>query len=456
MEAYSDRSRLLKHQSCPRARYFEYEIPTSGKVNGVVSTKLDLDLLVGSCFHRGCEALLKGAPPNTAVQIAVDEEFWPVIKSRGAILGEKEDAHYVYHEHAAMIEALIRGWEKFSLPQLLDRFQVVEVEEEYLGKFEVPGFTLHFGARIDALLMEKSTLDLYVLSLKTTKEWGKKSDDEARHDMQGLSETEVVDQKLLGWHNRLVESKARSYHSERIRSTADGSTQGMIEGFDRPVDIPRWFALRFVAGASPQVSGVKMEFALKGRKSEYPEGSGRWSYSNPLIRPWKKADDLGGSVYAFKWQFQDDYGKNHTLGKGWNRINIWEDIGVNAWIDYLASTPIQGFEAGRGIAGQFVLPMEYYRNDEDIVSMKRQVAYEEKRIQSGREHLEDALPHNFEERLDEDFPMHRKSCDWPKRCVYQDICYGPKAYLHDPISSQIYQIRIPNHKIEETLLTERK
>jgi len=434
MEAYSDRSRLLTYQHCHRQRYFEYEIPTSGKVNGVVSTRLDLDLLVGAMFHRGVELILRGGPVDAAVGTALDE-FWAAIKSRGAMLGEKEDASYVYHEHAALIEAMVRGWEKFSLPQLLERYEVVEVEEEYLGKFEVPGFTLNFGARIDALLMEKSTLDLHVLSLKTTKEWGKKSDDEARHDMQGLSETEVVDQKLRRWQKVL-----------------DG------QGNDLPAGekIPAWFVERFKTGASPQVSAVKMEFALKGRKSEYPEGSGRYSYSNPLIRPWKKDDVLNSTQWAFKYEVKDDFGHSHRLGKGWLRVNIWEDIGVKAWIEHLANNTVQGFEPGKAIEGQFVLPMEYYRNDEDIQSMKRQVAYQEKRIRQGMADIQFELGHFTGEYLpallDNHFPMSTKSCDWPKKCAYQEICYGPKAYLHNPISSQIYQIREPNHPIEAQLL----
>lgn len=455
MEAYSDRSRLLAYQHCPRQRYFEYEIPTNGEVPGVVSTKLDLDLLVGSCFHRGVEGILidrkHGSEPlytvDDAVKLALDE-FWDAVKTRGGILGEGEDAYYVYNEHAALVEALVRGWEKFSLPQLLDRYVIVEVEEEYLGLFEIPGFKLHFGARVDALLMEKDTLDLHVLSLKTTKEWGKKPDDEARHDMQGLSETEVVDQKLRRWHEEL------------------SNVPNQEAGWEKAVPhIPKWFIDRSTAGAAPQVAGVKMEFALKGRKSEYPEGSGRYSYSNPLIRPWKKDDGLNSTQWAFKWEVKDDFGHSHRLGKGWLRVNIWEDIGVKAWIDILASETIQGFAPGTGIAGQFVLPMEYYRNDEDIADMKIEVAFQEKRIAEARRALRLGMvdrvikigyPDTHDMILREQFPKHRKSCDWPKKCAYQDICYGPKAYVHDPISSQIYQIRTPNHPIEIELTKSQK
>ena len=47
-EGYADRSRVLTHQSCPRRRWFEYEVPTSGKVNGIRPGRLDMNLIVGS------------------------------------------------------------------------------------------------------------------------------------------------------------------------------------------------------------------------------------------------------------------------------------------------------------------------------------------------------------------------------------------------------------------------
>ena len=54
-------------------------------------------------------------------------------------------------------------------------------------------------------------------------------------------------------------------------------------------------------------------------------------------------------------------------------------------------------------------------------------------------------PNKLEEILDEVFPMHTKSCDWPTKCQFQDICFGPKAYLHDPLSVGIYEPRVANH-----------
>ena len=464
-KAYSDRSRCITHHSCPRRRWWEYEHPTSGKVGGIQSSRLDMNLLGGSAFHAGIQHLLTGAMsghydphenPNwveDAVRGALEGRggwpgYWPLAKSRGLILEDNEDASYVAYEQGAMIEALIRGYEKFCLPQLLERYEVVEVEREDLGEFLIPElpFTLQWGMRGDALLMERGSMDLYILSLKTAKEHGKREEASARHDMQGLSETATVEHRLGKWHQQLNDAKAN------LSAPGPGT-----------LGIPEWFVTRYLEGASPNITGVKMEYAIKGKRSEYPRGSGRYTFSNPLIRPWKHSDDLptkrGKSQhldipYAFMYDFQDAMGGNHRLGKGWNRINIWEDIGVKEWVNILHTNSLQGFDPGRGIASQFILPMEYNRNEEDMERWKRQVVHQEWKVRQGRAECLNILqknPKNFERALDEHFPMHTRSCDWPTRCQFQEICFGPKAYLYDPMSSGIYDSRIANHQIEEEL-----
>jgi len=440
MEAYADRSRILTHQSCPRRRYFEYEVPTDGEVNGVRPTRLDMNLLVGAAFHAGIECLLNDAmgaldlkdSVDNAVDVALNGAkdwtgYWPQVKSVGLALEPEEDASYVYYEQAALVEALIRAYAVFVLPQVLDRFQVVDVEREERADFSIPGFTLHFLARVDGILLDKTTGEIFVLSLKTAKEWGKREDDSARHDMQGLSETRVVEQRLQAWDAALK----------------DGRNGG----------IPDWFVQRHAAGASPQVSGVIMQYALKGRRENSPKGSGKYCFNNALIRPWKKADDLNfGGAYAIRYEFQDSMGANHRLGKGWNRVNIWEDMGVKKWIDYLATQEIQGFPPGTAIASQFVLPVEYFRNPEDMDRWERQVCHQEKRAAEGRDLIRQASAlGRLELALDECFPMHTRACDWPTKCSFQEVCFGPRAYLHDPISSGLYTIRTANHPSEKKI-----
>lgn len=449
--SYADRSRVLRGQHCPRAQWLEYGVPNGTPIPGVVPTRLNSDLVIGSGFHVGVEGLLTGASPDESVGRALQgygswAGFWPQVEAKGLILTGQEDAGYVYKEGAAIIEALIRGYAKFCLPELLERFDVVEVEREGSAQWTDGDFTLVWGYRADALLVEKDSQDIYVLSLKTSKDFGKKKQDTATRDMQGLSEVAAIDQRLLGWHEDLT------------NLTQAGASQASIDY----LNIPPWFVKRFSLGASPSCFGVKMEYALKGLKLETPKGSGVWKYSNPLINPWKYAEDLGGKGrraglgssggYAISYDFQDELGGNHRLGKGWNRINIWEDMGVKEWIDYCWETSIQNFSPGHAITSQFALPSEYYRSDEDIARWKKRMIYAAKRREEGTKAVVAAIgTPEYEDRLDEYFEPHSNACDYPVKCVYQGICYGPKAYLINPLSEGNFEARTSNHEATELI-----
>jgi hypothetical protein len=447
---------------------------------------MNMDLLTGGAFHEGVNHLLLGSNVDEAVGRTLEgygawKGYWPQVKSVGLALEAGEDASYVYYEQAALIEALIRGYDYFALPQIKERFEIVEAERDEsaifslqttvpllntsTGKFELynpPGkqFDLVWGMRGDALLMDKDTLGLYILSLKTKKVWKPVHDEEQnRRDMQGMSEIATVEQRLGRWQKILDEIKEDTkdftfkFRMDKVKEWGE--------------QIPSWFFERWKSGAAPLIDAVKMEFALKGIRKEYPEGSGRYTYFNPLIRPFKKAEDLspviskrtalkaislGQLPYAIKWNFQDDLGGNHTLGKGWRSTSIWEDIGVKEWMGILAHESIQGFDPGYGIQQQFVLPMEYYRNEEDIDRWKRTILYEERRLAKGRQEVFQVLGQpGFEEKLDEHFPMHP---DYPTDCYYcqfKGLCYGSKGYMYDPLSSLTVEPRTPNHDAEKEI-----
>lgn len=464
---YTDRSRTLARQKCARRGWFEYDIPNGTPIPGVVLTRLNSDLMIGSAFHTGVESLLTDHSPDESVWRALEGDgghwpgFWPLVRSKGLVLGDKEDAYYVYHEQASLIEALIRGYAKYALPMLLARFDVVEVEREGNATLVDGDFTLIWGYRADALLLERDTQDLYVLSLKTTKDFSKKKAEGGNRDMQGLSEVAAIDQRLQGWQEATTQCSILQ-EQEFKQASLEHKLEILKRGNKNPEDVPAWFVSRWEEGAPPSCFGVKMEYALKGLKLEDPKGSGVWKYSNPLIRPWKYAEDLGGKGrraglgnerYAISYDFTDDMGGNHRLGKGWVRINIWEDMGVKEWIEYVADTPIQGFDSGRALAAQFALPEEFYRNDNDIERWKKRIVFAGRRQSLGVVSTLDALGTGnfevFEDRLDEFFPPSSDQCDYPTRCVYQDICYSAnKGYLFNPMSAGIYEPRTPNHTAE--------
>lgn len=411
----------------------------------MVPDALNMDLTLGSAFHVGIYHLLNGVNLEESVGRMLEgygewEGYWPLVRRRAFSLEEKEDASYVYYEQAALAEALVRGYSYYALPRLLDTYQVVETEREDVVIFSdhtVPGFQVRWGFRTDGLLLDKQTDALYVLSLKTSKEWSRNTEENNKTDMQGLTEMGAVEQRLKNWHGLALRS---------------GTTP------DAPV--PQWFWDRFMRGADPVVAGVKMEFAMKGWRGESPKGSGQYKYSNPLIRPYKRAEDLvvrrgaGNRVageYALLWDFKDELGGNHTLGKGWRVINIWEDMGVKNWIEYCMENEIQGFPPGFAIERQFVLPVEYARDPNEVQRKIRQIVNQEWRVLQGREEVTEALQHKPEEyieKLDIHFPQQQ---DFPHSCSYcshKVICLGLDSYKFDPMSHPGFVPRTPNHKTE--------
>ena len=136
-ESFTSRSAILTRQGCPRRWWWEYGLPNKSGAPGIVPTRLNMDLLTGSEFyHIGTENLLRGASVDEAVGRALEGDgsgwpgMWPLMKQKGLVLGEKEDAYYVAWEQASLVQALIRAYAIYALPKLHERFDIVEVERE--------------------------------------------------------------------------------------------------------------------------------------------------------------------------------------------------------------------------------------------------------------------------------------------------------------------------------------
>lgn len=464
-EFYSDRSSCVVTQKCPRLRWYNnlyphntnYPNKTSLNAPGVVPDVLDINLTLGSAFHVGIFHLLNGVGLDETIGRVLEgdgmgwEGYWPLVRKMSFRLEEGEDSSYVYFEQAALVEALVRGYYYYALPKLLDTYEILETEydeEAFFSDKSIPDFRLRWGIRTDGLLRDKTTDNLFVLSLKTAKEWKRQTEENNRTDMQGLTEMGAVEQRLKRWN-------------AEIKTAGSGLL---------PLHIPAWFVTRYVNGADPVIAGVKMEYALKGYRSEYPKGSGKWVYSNPLIRPYKRAEDLfvkkrstsgaSNSVvgdYAFSWNFTDDLGGNHTLGKGWRTINIWEDMGVKNWIEYIMENTIQGFSPGYALESQFVLPMEYTRDEQEVKRKIRQLVNQEYLVSIGTEKVTEALlnrPEDYIEQLDIHFKQQQDyphSCAW---CSHKTICLGMDSYKFDPLSHPNFIPRTSNHSKAELIQIE--
>ncbi len=262
-------------------------------------------------------------------------------------------------------------------------------------------------SRADGLLRERNSGDLYVLSFKTAASWDSRVDRQNQHDIQGLSEVAAIENRLGG----------------------------------------------------EKILGVKMIYLIKGRREEYPEDSGHYRTSSPLLRGWSRPGITGEDLaWRYKWQGPDtwpDSGrlKGHTLGKGWTRFDTFGAeayMTVKEWIEMMDSGVVQA-DAGDPFEGLIVEPMPYFRQQQDMDDWREQASEQERRIAREVQIVDDTARRNPEQLrhdLNAAFPQHRHSCDFPSACQFQPVCFGDDSMLTSPLSSGLYEIRTPHHQPE--------
>ena len=398
---FVDRSRTITYQLCPRKRYLEYH--AAGGV-GIVRSRTAIPLATGSYTHAGLKLMLEGHPVEECVQAAL-EGYDEAIRGRGLEIEPGMDAFQVAEEQKALVAGLLRVYyvHPRGYPDLVANYDILEVEREDLVRDFAQG--IDFGARADGLLREKATGDLYVLSFKTAARWDSRVDRQNQHDVQGLSEVMAIERRL-----------------------------------------------------GEKLQGVKMVYLIKGDRREYPEDSGLYAQDSHLVRGWRR-EGITGPEYAwrYKWAGPDvwqDSGKlrGHTLGKGWERFNVWEtEGGVKAWIDLLASGTVQP-DAGDPFENVVVTPLPYFRQQQDMESWEIQTRAQEVKVAKDVAEINELVGDHQRVALDVCFPQYKRSCDWPSKCDYQEICYGDDSALTNPIGTGLYQLRTVNHPTEQDYL----
>jgi PD-(D/E)XK nuclease superfamily len=435
MIAYTDRSRLLTFQDCPRRRYLTYHLLGTGiqRIRGTVP------LMTGAYVHAGLadtlqqsialehehhEFAFRYVDVERSVRVAVDG-YRRELAARGLDLELGEDAQAVADEQVALTEGLVRAYVRApnGLEALLRTYRVVEVEQEDTWKEFTrtsDGTEIVFQARADGLLQERASGDLYVLSFKTaaTQDWRK--DSEGRHDVQGLSEVVTIERRL-----RATEPDAR-------------------------------------------IMGVQMVYLLKGVRRQAYDG-GPYTTSSPLLRGWYR-DGVTEREYAWKEETPCpgpghvvgytkkgptlcEGKKFHKLGQGWTKFDVGRagnELTVGEWTEMLASGTVQP-EAGSALDSVVWVPQPYYRQDRDAASWVRQAQAQEREV-VGRaalcEQVRQDDPKSLLELLDTQFVQYRSACDWPSPCQFVPVCWGDETALTNPLATQLYQRRVPHHRAE--------
>jgi hypothetical protein len=467
----TSRSAVLTYKTCPYKYFLQYHY----NGHGVVPERTSLDLLIGTCVHRGLQHLLEhcrehhqdGSFEEKCIDDAVEfaREIWKETLSNCSIYlneGELDNLQFIIEEQEALFEALIRSFAVGRLKNFLDEYEVLEVEKEEVFENFSPLVT--WLGKADGLLRRKRDNQLVILSIKTASSFPPVTMRNILHDMQGLSEIACVEDRL----NEILKFIYSSY-PERINEVeffdafclanniSKQLGQYLLNCYDRKEE-------------KIKIRMVQYEFLLKGQRKQDPYGSGFYKQDSFLLHPYKmdSFSSLSGGTLEFSQSLDYKWKVNQgRQPKGWKKINIWEDIGVKEWINLLASGNIQA-EEGNPFDNVLVNGNDrlVFRDEKDIREWYISTSYQEEQnarylqtlsdltenipLSYSREQVE-LLSKEYDLRLMQYFPKNTQSCHnfYGKDCSFVGHCHEQNISIKEGIESGIYQIRKPHHEMEE-------
>lgn len=410
----------------------------------------------------------------------------------------KEYDAYLFAEQSALVEAMVRAYARRRLRPLLEQYEVLEVEREdawrmctWVVKGTDVDWELWWMSRPDALLRERATNALYILSLKTAANWDDRKERDTRHDMQGLSEGVGVERRLGEWWQLL------SNHPGKPHRDANGDAMIYIDPDtpqERTVSMP-WSMVEFLrtCSAPPRVLGIRYEFLLKGERWKDKELSARLgidvrSQRSHLIRAYTAVSTpkKGGGGYVvggvcWSWDYRREDGTSSSLAwqnwksqPAWGIESAWGSI--KAWIDALDATvetqsaadstvglaprslgwggPAQrlGYTTSHPLDAVFVPPIVVYRSEDDLRDWFEQTEASERRIAEAEALIAGAESEDARRSLLNVLaPQNRSACVWPSQCAFDrdkaSVCWGPPEVREKALGNG-YKERVPNHPQE--------
>lgn len=415
----TDRSRIECWESCPRKRFLEYEWKGRGIQRANIIPPA-WELLTGIKVHEGIEcillAIIAGEPWDSA-SIAAQAvmqyrtEIEPSLmtiedeQSRSLLLWEADQQY-------DLVRALVIAWATVSLPRYLQNYRPITVEKEQLLTLEYNGQKVTIMTRTDILSQRLTDNGHVVHNLKTSSRPDNKWKQGFRYDQQVLMEAYVCEEDI-----------------------------------------------------KQQVGGVVIHGLAKGSKKEYPEGSGKWQHSSPLIYCWYRPGDPPMTEPEFHARYNYTCTEPHLVGKP-NKAGVRKECpggvnhklsgvykervesvypgGIPAWIAYL-------WQVDPELVREQMIELEpISRSAYEIERWKRMVIQREVEISKHAQLTMEAITSDNPSAvnmLDYYFPMHtgHSNCLWPRPCQFLDCCWGTA----DPDDPDRFKPRIPNHYAEK-------
>jgi hypothetical protein len=472
-----------------------------------------------------------------SVDVALGD-YKKTCKDRQFDVDQLESQSYVFNEQLALVEALVRLAGLRVVPKILEMYEVLEVERmdvaplvqdristrqewqcsrcgyhhdefdwiphgtgakcagclkvDLAAKLSpgIPDWSVNFRSIPDALIRERSTGDLYVISWKTCAEFDQRKDQDARVDMQGLSEPWALEQRLQkDWQS--------IFECENIAMGGPPAHQLRCTGL--PQDTPYWNMLAS-CDRPPIIRGVQMIYLIKGARrkrskedmiaggltqEQIAAGGAQYKTASPLIYGYVNDPSGTSPKFAFSsdWHCSRPHsmrksswypagecpgdGRLHKRGDDWKSFPAWELLGIKTWMEWLGDGTVTP-EAGDALDQSWVMPVPMWRTREGVESWHRQSVASERRIardllvvreyesaisdadRDGDIFMSEVAYEGLARTLDEHFPQSTERCgNWfGRKCPAWEICWGSPHVASDPAGSGLFHIK-ESYKPEE-------
>lgn len=404
--AWVDHSRMLDGL-CARRRYLRYEHDGMG----IVSPGRGEDLVIGGTIHEGLDLLFQGGTIDQSMEVAMDY-YNSAPPMPDYILPEQQEILKGDSLHLSL--AFIYGFSYSYLPQLLEEYKVLEVEEEInwlLTEINPPIGGKRYVvmmSRPDGVLQHQKSSDLWHMSHKS---------------YNGV----FNDMKIV---------------------QLDVDSQRMAE------------CLAVRAKYGRPVAGTVYNYFLKGKKY-LDKSCGLERFTSGLIRPWMQRLAPGGEIlpellaFDYEWDELDPttwQTKSRRLGKGWEKVSIYNEMDYMTYLQWLKHSYIKPPSAivGRDYLAESIAGnVPVYFNEPYALRWMAGAGQKELNWLKNLYEVEGgSLNDDADDSFNYLFPLEQSQCfSYNRPCSYHPICWKgvPIDYL---IESGDMQPRDPNHMQE--------
>lgn len=445
------RSAIDTYNACPQKFYLQYLY----NEHGIVENSSDLDLLIGSAIHLFFETIFSNNLGDNhnhsnelmdlSINAALDYFNENISKNPLKLKAFEDNIDYVVEESNVLIEALCYSYWINKFEEHHKRFEFLEVEKEEiirLFQLQKQDFTeiedVIYVAKADGLWRERDTNNLFILSNKVISGYMPVTARNYQYSSQNVSELYCV--------NKRINEFIQLIHEQGVNKYENPFEKYILEQTFKTENI--------------KANNVLYNLLIKGQRKEDPYGSKIYKRNNVLIRPYKY-NRVNSNPFNRQFYNAEETSVNldnyklivgsGRLPKGWERIEIWKDLGIRNFIDKIKMGLIQPQE--ENYLGRITIEPEeaIFKTDYEIDLWYKRLIYKVKNeiVPKILAYRQIGLSKNEAGVI---FDINTANCfDWyGKDCSYVDYCHNGED-IEENLSMNLVQIRRPHHDLEEGL-----